>query len=164
MRARRTATPLGRARSHWRTDSKLREFGETEPPLNSAPAAMPVSATWPTIGMQSRSFLHVNSLDDFSQRRGLVDVQGRPFAAVQRDRQQSAVDQRQGVQRTTLSAAATGPWRRRPAAGGCRAAPSAAARNARRARACGSARPAPPSRCAKRICLSRRKSCRIGCP
>ncbi len=36
-------------------------------------------------------FLYVNSAEDFSQRRGRVDVQGRPFPMVQRDCKQPAV-------------------------------------------------------------------------
>ncbi len=43
------------------------------------------------------------------QRRGRIDVQGRPFAVVQRDRQQPAVRQRQGVQRAALRSAAPQP-------------------------------------------------------
>ena len=42
-------------------------------------------------------------------RRGRIDVQGRPFAVVQRDRKQPAVRQRQGVQRAPLRSAAPQP-------------------------------------------------------
>ncbi len=100
-RARRTLTLFGRARSHWRMNLKLREFGAAEPPRNSA-AAMPVSAMRPTIGMQPLSFLYVNCADDFSQRRGRVDIQGRPFPMVQRDRQRPA-DAEQLHQRPLLA-------------------------------------------------------------
>ena len=51
----------------------------------------------------------MNSAEDFSQRRGRIDVQGRPFAVVQRDRKQPAVRQRQGVQRAPLRSAAPQP-------------------------------------------------------
>ncbi len=52
---------------------------------------MPVSAMWPTIGMQ---------------RRGRVDVQGRPFPMVQRDRQLQGMQRAaQGVVARQLLAA-----------------------------------------------------------